>query len=245
MESFVCDAYTVIPTTPFSPRLKSRIVGFCYLLTICAGVFDHLFVGGRIIVPGNPAATAQNLLASEPLYRLAFALDLIPVYAVVTVLLYELFKPVSRSLALLAAFVSLAGGAVGSAAAILQLAPIVILAGATQWQGFDTRQLQGLALIFLRLHEQGFSISLMFFGFYCSLLGWMIVRSNFIARGVGLLMGAGGLSYMVYSFVYFASPSIAAGLSSYTLLLGSIGEIALTLWLLGVGINPEKWNQRS
>jgi hypothetical protein len=213
-------------------------------LTICAGVFDHILVGGRIIVPGNPAATAQNLLAFEPLYRLAFALDLIPLYAVVTVLLYELFKPVSKSVSLLAAFASLAGGAVGSAAAIFQLAPVVILGGAAQWQGFDTRQLQGLALICLRLHEQGFSISLMFFGFYCSLLGWMIVRSNFMARGVGILMGIGGLSYMVYSFMYFAYPAIAAELASYTLLLGSSGEIALTVWLLVVGIKPEKWSEQ-
>lgn len=235
----------MIPNTPTSPRLKSRIVGFCYLLTICAGVFDHIFVGGRIIVPGDPAATARNLVALEPLYRLAFAMDLVPLYAIVTVLLYELFKPVNASLSLLAAFSSLAGGAVGSAAAIFQLGPVVILSGAAQWQGFDTRQLQGLALIFLRLHEQGFSISLMFFGCYCTLLGWMIVRANFIARGVGLLLGAGGLSYMVYSFVHFAFPHVAAGLSSYALLLGSIGEIALTSWLLAVGIDSEKWNQQA
>ncbi|MGC1459474.1 MAG: DUF4386 domain-containing protein [Steroidobacteraceae bacterium] len=228
----------------FSPRLKSRILGLCYLLTICTGVFDHIVVGSRVIVAGNPAATTQSLLASESLYRLAFALDLIPVYAVVTVLLYELFKPVSRSLSLLAAFASFIGGAVGSSAAIFQLAPIVVLNGATQWPGFNPLQLQGLVQIFLRLHELGFSISLMFFGLYCSLLGWMIVRSIFISRGVGVLMGAAGMSYMLYSFAYCASPSFAAGISPYALVLGSIGEIALTVWLLAVGIDSVKWNQQ-
>src|SRR5665213_2072041 len=230
--------------TPWSPRLKSRILGFCYLFTICTGVVDHILVGSRIIVAGGPAATAQRLLASESLYRLAFALDLIPVYAIVTVLLYDLFKPVNRSLSLLAAFGSLAGGAVGSSAAIFQLAPIVVLNASTQLPGLTPAQVQGLALIFLRLHELGFSISLMFFGLYCSLLGWMITHSIFMSRGVGVLMTAAGVSYMLYSFAYFVSPSLAAWLSTYALLLGSIGEIALTVWLLVVGIDSVKWTQQ-
>jgi hypothetical protein len=81
----------------------------CYLITIGIGAFDHVYLGGRLIAPGDAAATAHDILASVLLYRLAFAPDLIPVYAVVTVLLYELFKPVNRSLSLLAAFFSLVG----------------------------------------------------------------------------------------------------------------------------------------
>jgi hypothetical protein len=231
--------------TQWSARLKSRILGICYLLTICVGAIDHIVVGSGIIVAGNPGATAQHLLASESLYRIAFALDLIPVYAVVTVLLYQLFKPVNRELSLLAAFASLAGGVVGSSAAIFQFAPIVVLNDATLWPGFSPLQLRGLALMFLRLHEQGFSISLMFFGLYCSLLGWMMTRSTFMPRVVGVLMLAAGVSYMLYSFAYFASPSLAAGLSSYALLLGSIGEFGLTAWLLVVGIDSAEWNQQS
>jgi hypothetical protein len=196
------------------------------------------------MVAGNPAATVKMLMASESHYRLAFALDLIPFYAVATVLLYELFKPVNRSLSLLAAIASLAGSTVGSSAAIFQIAPIVVVNGATQWPGFDSLQLQGLVSIFLSLHEMAFSISLMFFGLYCSLLGWMVTRSVFMSRGVGVFMVAAGMSYMLYSFAYFALPSLAAWLSSYALLFGSIGELSLTAWLLVVGIDSVKWNQQ-
>jgi len=109
------------------PRRKARIAGVCYLMTIGIGTFDHIFVGGKLVVPSDAAATAHNLLESASTFRLAFALDMIPLYAVVTVLFYELFMPVNRSLSLLAAFVSLLGGAAGAAIGVFQLAPLVVL----------------------------------------------------------------------------------------------------------------------
>jgi len=228
-----------------SPRLKARLAGVCYLITIGVGAFDHLFVGGRLIVTGDASATAHNILASAPLYRLAFALDSIPVYAAVTVLLYDLFKPVNRSLSLLAAFSSLLGGAVGSLIGVFQLAPLVILGGTPYLRVFNSEQRQALALLFLKLHELGFTISLVFFGFYCFLLGWLIVASTFMPRVVGVLMAVGGLAYMTYSFAGFVTPSAAASLSPYTLVLGGLGEAALTLWLLAAGVNVQRWTEQA
>lgn len=224
-----------------SPRLKARLAGACYLITIGVGAFDHMFVGGRLIVTGSASATAHNILTSALLYRLAFALDSIPVYAAVTVLLYELFKPVNRSLSLLGAFSSLVGGAVGSLIGVFRLAPLVILGGAPYLRVFDTEQRQALALLFLELHELGFTISLVFFGFYCFLLGWLIAASTFMPRVIGVLMVVAGMAYMTYSFADFASPSAAVSLSSYALLLGGLGEAALTLWLLTAGVNVQRW----
>jgi len=227
-----------------SPLLKARLAGVCYLITIGVGAFDHLFVGGRLIVTGDASATAHNIFASAPLYRLAFLMDSIPVYAVVTVILYELFKPVNRSLSLLAAFSSLLGSAVSSVIGIFQLAPLVIL-GTPYLRVFGTEQLQALVLLFLKLHELGFAISLVFFGFYCFLLGWLIVASTFMPRIVGLLMAVGGLAYMIYSFAGFVSPSAAAILSPYTVGLGGLGEAALTLWLLVAGVNVQRWMEQA
>jgi len=228
-----------------SPRLKARIVGVCYLITIGAGALDHLFVGSKLIAPGDATATANNILASASLYRLAFALDMIPVYAVVTVLFYQLFKPVNRSLSLLAAFSSLLGGAIGSGAGVFQLAPLVVLGDTAGARGFGMEQRQALAMMFLKLHESGFTISLMFFGFYCFLLGWLIIASTFMPRVVGVLLAIGGLAYMTYSFADFVSPRLAAGFASWPLLLGTFGEVALTLWLLVVGLNASKWREQA
>jgi hypothetical protein len=232
-------------TAHLSAQFMARLAGVCYLITIGAGAFDHLFVGGKLIVPGDAAATAHNLIASAPLYRLAFTLDLIPVYLVVTVLFYEIFKPVNRSVALLAAFSSLLGGAVGSVVSVMQLAPLVILQDKSLARAFNSEQLQAWAQVTLNLHQLGFTLSLLFFGFYCFLLGALIVASSFMPRFIGVLMAVGGIAYMTYSFAYFGAPSLAAHLSSAALALGSLGELALTLWLLARGLNASKWNALS
>jgi hypothetical protein len=214
------------------------------LITIGVGAFDHLFVGGKLIVRDDAVATAHNILASEALYRLAFAVDLIPVYIVVTILLYDLLKPVNASLSLLAAFSSLVGGAIGSFISVFHLTPLDLL-GAGQYSMFNIEQLQGLALMFLRLFDQGFNISLVFFGFYCFLIGCLIIGSSFIPRIVGVLMAIAGLAYMTYSFADFVSPSLGASLSSYALMLGFLGEAALTVWLLIFGVNAERWREQA
>ena len=231
--------------TSASPRLKARLAGLCYLATIGVGAFDHIFVGGRLIVAGDAAATARNILASEQLYRLAFTLDLIPVYIMVTLLFYDLFKPVSPGLSRLAAFSSLVGGAVGSTIGLLQLAPLTVLSGSRALSAFDAGQLQGLATLLLGLHEVGFDISLVFFGFYCLLIGWLILGSTFLPRFVGVLMALGGLAYMTFSFAAFASPPAASILAPYALMLGTLGEASLTLWLLAVGLNASRWREQA
>jgi len=107
-----------------SPRLKARAAGFFWLMTILTGAFG-MVAGGRQIVPGDAAATASNILAHQALFRWGFTADLVGVfcYIAVTLLVYELLKPVSRSLSLLAAFFSLVGCAVGALGCLLQRAP--------------------------------------------------------------------------------------------------------------------------
>ncbi len=229
--------------TGLSLQLKARAVGLCYLLTIGFGAFDHLVVGRGMVVTGDAGATARNILASEPLYRVAFVLDTIPLYVVVTVLLYQLLKPVNAGVSLLAAFTSLMGGAVGSAIAVLQWAPLVILGSASYLAAFAAGQRQALAMLSLDLHGVGFVISLVFFGFYCALIGWLILRSGFIPWFVGALMMTGGLAYAAYSFTDLLFPSLAASLTGPTLMLGSLGEGVLTLWLLIFGLNTKRWLQ--
>ena len=230
-------------TSSLPPRLMARLAGLCYLVSIGVGAFDHIVVGRGLIAPDDAAATAHNIMASETLYRLAFAVDLVPTYLIVTLLFYQLFRPVNRSLSLLAAFASLMGGAVGSAIGVFQLAPVAILGGGPLFVAFNAAQLDDLSLMSLKLHELGFNISLVFFGFYCLLIGWLIVRSRLMPALVGVLLALGGVAYMAHSFAEFVDPALGARVAGYALGLGSLGEAVLTVWLLAVGVNASRWRE--
>lgn len=224
-----------------SPRFKAKIAGVFYLLTGLTA-FDLFFVLGRLVVYGDAAATATNILAHEPLFRLGFAAELIGVscYIAVTALFYSLFKPVNRSLSLLAAFFSLAGCAIQAFACIFHLAPLGVLGGAQYLTVFKVEQLQALALMFLKLYGQGFNIGLVFFGFYCLLIGYLIFRSTFMPRILGVLMAFAGLSYLT-----FLSPPFAKYLSPYILVFPGLGEGLLMLWLLVMGVNVQRWKEQA
>jgi hypothetical protein len=228
-----------------SPRLWGRMAGGCYLVTIVMGVAAEVFVRGRLIVRDDAAATAANILAHEPLYRFGLAADLVMLvaYIAVTLLFYVLFKPVSRSLSLLAAFFSLMGIAVLAVNSLNHVAPLLLLGRASYLGAFEPAQLQALALFALRLHAYGYNISGVFFGAYCVALGYLIFRSGFLPRILGMLMAIGGLGYLTSSFALFLWPAAAARLPDFTL-LGGIAELSLTLWLVVMGVNALKWKER-
>ena len=221
-----------------SPRFKARITGVFYLLNGLTYGFAAGSVRGKLFVFGDAAATAHNILAHEPLYRLGFAADLIAAvcYVIVTLLLYDLLRPVNRTLSLLAAFFSLVGCAVMALSTAFYLAPLVVLGGGQYSSVFKVEQLQALALMFLQLHAQAASIYMVFFGCYCLLIGYLIFRSTFLPRILGVLMAIAGLCWLT-----FLSPPLANYLSPYILALGILGEGLLCLWLLMMGVNVPRW----
>jgi len=227
-----------------SPRLKARTAGFFYLITVVTGMFAEIGVRGKLIVRNDATATAHNIMTSEALYRWGFAADIIGgvCYVVVTLLLYELLRPVSRSLSLLAAFFSLVGIAIGCLAALGHLAPVFLLANAHYLAPFTTQQLQSLALLSLKLHAQGYLIALVFFGIYEVLLGYLIFRSTFLPKTLGVLMALAGLAFLSNSFIGFISPPLANRVSDLVLPVDALGEISLMLWLLVMGVNEAKWH---
>jgi Domain of unknown function (DUF4386) len=146
-----------------------------------------VFVLGRLIVSGNAAATAANILGHERLFWLGFVSSLIGVACHIawTALFYELFKPVNKRLSLLAAFVGLVVCAMQALTGLLYLAPLLTLQSGTSVSAFTTEQLQALAFIFLRLNAYAFDIDLVFFGLWCALTGYLIFRSTFLPRILG------------------------------------------------------------
>jgi Domain of unknown function (DUF4386) len=197
-----------------SPRLNARIAGVLYLIIIVAAPFAQVFVRGKLVVYGDAAATATNILAHEPLYRLAGAADLLAFMcdAAVALILYQLLKPVSRSVSLFAASFRLLHVAVVAVNILNPFAPLVILGGAHPFTGFKTDQLQALALVSLRLHGTGYNIGMVLFGFHCLFIGLLISMSAFLPRILGPLLAIAGLCYVINSFADFLSPSFAAHL---------------------------------
>jgi uncharacterized protein DUF4386 len=230
-----------------SPRLRARIAGALWLIIIVAASFAELFVRGRMVVNGDAAATATNILAHEPLYRLGAAAVLIYLLCdtAVALILYELLKPVSRSLSLLASFFRLAMVAILGANLLNLFAPLVLLKGAPLLTAFKADQLQALALVSLKLYTELFLIALLFFGFHCLLIGYLIYRSTFLPRIVGALMAIAGLCYLTHSFANVLSPALAARLFTYLMPLGLPGELSLTLWLLAIGVNVKRWKDQA
>lgn len=226
-----------------SPRLKARIAGVFYLLTILTRMFVEIFVRNRLVVPDDAAATATNILVHEPLWRWGFAADIIAFasYIALTALLYELFKPVNWSLSLVAAFISLVACVVQAMSSLFHLAPLVLLRGAPYLSVFTVEQLQALALVFLRLRATAYhNIGLVFFGLYLLLAGILILRSTFLPRILGVLMVLAGLSY-----VLFLSPPLARSLQPYILVFPGVGQISLTLWLLVMGVHVQRWKEQA
>jgi hypothetical protein len=228
-----------------SPLLRARTAGVCYLISIVLGIYAEAVVRGHLIVSGDAAATARNIMASESLYRLGFAADLIGIaaYIVVTLLLYDLLKPVNARLSLLAAFFGLVGNAIVAASTLGHIAPLLLLGGGHYLATLSPAQLQAMAYLSLRLHGQGYLIALVFFGFYCAVVGYLIFRSTFFPRTVGVLMMVAGLCWLITTFGNFIAPAFADAVSSFTSLGTLAGEGSLMLWLLVMGVNTKKWNE--
>jgi hypothetical protein len=227
--------------TEASPRPSARITGVVYLLYFLTAISGELFLKG-IVVDGDAVATATNILAHQTLFRLGLATGLIATacYIAVTALFYGLFKPVNRSLSLLAAFFSLVGCAILAFASLFQLAALVVLGGGQYLSVFKVEQLRALALLFLELNTQAGNICVVFFGVYCLLIGYLIFRSAFLPRILGALMAIAGLGWLT-----FLSPPFANRLSPYNLVLGFLAELSLMLWLLVRGVNIQRWKEQA
>ena len=229
-----------------SPQTYARIGGLLYLIIIVAGGFAELFVRSNLIVPGNATATAQNIMASERLWRIGFAATLVMLVCAVAVLLilYVLLRPVSRNTALLAVFFNLVSISIEGINDLLHLAAVVILSGADYLKAFAPGQLHALALLSLKLFDNGYGISLVFFGFFCICAGYLIFKSTFLPRVLGVLMAIAGLCYLTNSFVLFLAPRLAHQFF-YILMPAGLAELSLTLWLLVKGVNVQRWNEQA
>jgi hypothetical protein len=228
-----------------SPRLEARAAGALYLVVIATGLFAEAFVRGAVIVSGDPAATTATILAHQGLWRLGYVADLIAAasYVAVTFLLYDLLRAVSATLSLGAAFFGLIGSAVMVASLAGHFAPLALLDG-----GRDVLlapdQLNALVRLALKLHSAGYNTSMLFFGCHLGGLGWLVLRSTFLPRVLGVLLAVAGVCTIFQSLAVFLAPPIAHAFQPFAGISSLVGEGGLALWLVAMGVNAARWRDQ-
>ena len=225
-----------------SPKAKARLAGALLLITILTGGFAQGFIAGSLMVSGDATATATNILAHEPLYRLAFAIYLVEMACQITmtVLFYDLLKPVSKSASILAATFGLIGCTIKTLSRLFFFAPLLVLGGAPYLSVFDPKQLQALAFLFLRVNYTAETIAIVFFGLNTLVMSYLMFRSTFLPRVLGVLSAVGGLGWLIYLYEPFA-----LRLQSYIVGAGVIGALVSVLWLLVYGVNEQRWMEQA
>jgi hypothetical protein len=226
------------------PQTWARIAGLLYMINIATSVFA-LITTQRLFVANDAAQTMTNILANEQLFRLAFLAIIVAgvVYVAVIAILYALMKPAGATLSAVAAFMGLAGCAIGASTALNQLAALNYLGDAAYLAAFSQEQLQALAHTTLRTSGIGNTVGLVFFGFYCLLLAALVFRAHFLPRWLGALLLLAGVGWLVGCFTSFLMPSL--GLAGTLIPVSGLGEGLFTLWLLVMGVNAEKWRAQA
>jgi hypothetical protein len=211
----------------------ARVAGLLYLVIFIVAPFAEFFVRQGLIVASDPSATAANIRASEGLFRAGFAADLgvFVVEVAQAALLYVLFRPVSNVLALVMAFGRLAQATILGLNLLNMYTGLQLLTGGGVLTTFDQAQVNALALVFLNAQSAGYEIGLVYFGLHLAVLGYLIYRSGFLPRWLGILTVSSALGYFANSFTLFLFPQWADVLAVAVLGAALIGELPLTLWL--------------
>ena len=223
------------------PSPIPRTIAAVYLTYFLTAVLSAFLIKG-IAVPDNAAATASSILAHGATYRTGIGVDIVgnATYIILTALLYRLLGPVNWTVSLMAAFVSLAGCATQLFGNVFRLSALAIVSSPPIGAAFSSDQYYSLALLMLSLHAHTFSISLVLFGLYDILIGYLIFRSQFLPRFMGMLLICAGIGWLAFLW-----PPLAKTVAPYVLPFGFLAELALMLWLFVRGVDVAAWKKRA
>lgn len=235
-------AVTIDRIAEVSPKTKARLVGLFFLLTIVGGIVAEGFISGSLVVAGDAAATANNILSNESLFRAGLAVYLVEMACQValTVLFYDLLKPVSRSVARVSLFINITGIVIKTTSRLFYIVPLLILGSAPYLNVFTTEQSQAMALLSLKVNSEGAGIALAFFGFAGILEGYLILKSTFLPRFLGVLSILGGVGWMCFLY-----PPLAYRVFPILVGVGLLGAILQIFWLMVFGVNEERWREQA
>jgi len=216
------------------PLRAARLAGLMYVLLIPLGVLAMIYVPTNLLVEGDIVTTIANLKANEMMFRLAsvsaFATQLVNLYLVV--LLYNLLKPVSKFAARAMAILIIIGIPIAWVTELNHAAILFLIESAEP----STQ----LVSMFLYMHKYGINIASILWGLWLFPMGYLVFRSNFIPKIIGILLMIGCFGYLGDSFIFFINPDSEIKLAQYLF----VGELAMAFWLLIRGVNVEKWHQQ-
>ena len=221
-----------------SPKKTARVAAFVFLLIFFLGMSTELFVRPDLIVPGDAAATVKNIAASEVLFRLSLVSDLARqiLLMLLPLVLYKLLKSVNKTVAALMVIFALVGVSISMLNELNHFAVLLLSSDADYLTAFKADQLNALVMFFLELRKYGTYIPQLL-SFWVLLLGYLVFRSGFMPRILGILLMLGGLCYTVTAVLYFLFPSFDATIFG---LFAFIAEALFYLWLLIKGVKDQK-----
>jgi Domain of unknown function (DUF4386) len=227
-----------------SPRVLARIYGGIGLFGIGAGFFDIGYVHDHVMAGGDAAATMHNLLAYQTLFRSGIALHLLMVLLNVVgeVIAFYIFRRVNPLLATMALCCGLVGGATEGIDMLGSVLPLQI-AGGHALGAFSAAQRDVMSYLSLQLQHAGLLLSFLFWGLDEVLLGYLIFRSGFLPRTLGVLLAISGILYLSDPLLTFGAPALAAPIFPAALALCLPGEFLSALWMAAVGLNAAKWRE--
>ena len=220
-------------------KKTARIAGSLYFIYIVATIFANTS-RTKLIEFGNAIATANNILASEGLFRIGFMSDVLAgvLFLLTAWALYVLLKPVNENIALLFVLLNMGGVAVQCLNMLNLFSAVLLLSGANYLKVFQADQLQALAMLFIDLHKNGFMIAQLFYGAWLFPLGYLVFKSGYLPKILGIILMIECFGWLMYPFQFFLFPAYEV-ISYLSFAIGFIGEFGLTLWLLIMGAKDQ------
>jgi hypothetical protein len=227
-------------------KRTARIAGFLYLAHFVTFFLADNGVHSTAVGTIDVAATAQSITASEWLFRIGFVNYLLTAvfFLLAAWALYVLLKPVNGDLALLFVLLNLGGVAIWCIALLFEFAALLLMSGADYLKVFQGDQLQALAMLFLDLYQNGFMIAQILLNLWLFPLGYLVFKSGFLPRILGILLIIDGFAMLIWFFQFFLFPGYEL-ISTVGLAASFIAEGLLCLWLLIKGVNVEQWEKRA
>jgi Domain of unknown function (DUF4386) len=229
-----------------STKNPGRFAGLLYVLTSIVGFFAMGYVPNKLMVHGNAAATASNIAASEMLFRLGIAGELIgqAAFIFVALALYDLLKGVSRRNASLMVILIVVSIPIALVNELNSIAALVLVRGAEFLSVFEKPQRDALAMLFLNLHHHGFVVAEIFWGLWLFPLGLLVYRSRFLPRFLGVWLAFAGIAWVILSLTGILLPQYQNKVDTYSQ-PAFIGEIVFMLWLAIKGAQPPALDARA
>lgn len=225
-----------------SPKRLARVAGVFYLITIVAAIIAQGLIAQRLVNSTDASVTARNIVAHADLFRFGYTMYMIEMVAqtVMTMLFYELLKPVSRIGSLIAAVIGVVGCGIKALSRLFYVAPALVLEGSHYLDTFTAEQLNSIALLFYNVNEMGAAIAVVFFGFSTLITGWLIIRSTYLPRVLGWIAVVGGIGWL--SFLW---PPLGYRINLYVAAVGLLGSLATIVWMIVFGVDEARWAEQA